>query len=127
MKENGIHIRVADILYGVMKRRVLIIALTAIGLLVGIVFSGISYLRGEMSKEYIVTSSFSVNTQTNSGLFTSGYDFPSYNDIDMAKDIVSAASYVLKSDKMLKATIDSLGLLGVTTKDIADNLKLTQI
>lgn len=126
MENSGIRIRIGDILYGIIKRRVMIVALTAAGLIIGIVLSGISYLRGEMSKEYIISSSFSVNTQTNSGLFTSGYDFPNYNDINMAEDITDAVAYVMKSDKMLAQIIDSLGLLGVTTKDIEDNLELTQ-
>ncbi|HJB14853.1 MAG TPA: AAA family ATPase [Candidatus Blautia excrementipullorum] len=125
MRNNGIHIRIADIIYGIIKRRFLIIGLTVAGLLIGVVLSGISYLQGEMSKEYIITSSFSVNTQTDNGLFTSGYDFPSSSDIDMAKELTETVSYVLKSDKMLDEIIDSLGLLGVTTKDIADNLTLT--
>lgn len=118
MRNNGIRIRVADVLYGIMKHRVLIIALTVAGLLIGVVLSGISYLRGEMSKEYIITSSFSVNTQTGTGLYTSGYDFPNYDDINMAKDLAESVSYVLKSDSMLNEVINSLGLLGVTTKDI---------
>lgn len=125
MRNNGIHIRIADILYGIIKHRLLIIGMTVAGLLVGVVLSGISYLQGEMSKEYLVTSAFSVNTQTDNGLFTSGYDFPSINDIDMSTDLADTVSYVLKSDKMLDEIIDSLGLLGVTTKDIADNLTLT--
>ena len=124
MRNNGIHIRIADIIYGIIKRRLLIIGMTVAGLLVGVVLSGISYLQGEMSKEYIITSSFSVNTQTDNGLFTSGYDYPSINDIDMATDLSDTVSYVLKSDKMLDEIIDSLGLLGVTTKDIADNLTI---
>ena len=124
MRNNGIHIRIADIIYGIIKRRLLIIGMTVAGLLVGVVLSGISYLQGEMSKEYIITSSFSVNTQTDNGLFTSGYDYPSINDIDMATDLSDTVSYVLKSDKMLDEIIDSLGLLGVTTKNIADNLTL---
>lgn len=126
MKNNGIHIRVGDVIYGIIKHRILIIALTVVGLIIGIIISGISYLRGEMGKEYIITSSFSVNTQTNSGLFTSGYDFPNYNDINMAEDIVDAVAYVVKSDKMLTKVIDSLGLLGITTKDIEDNIKFTR-
>lgn len=124
MKRDGI--RISDILYGITKHRVLLSSLTIVGLLVGIVLSGISYLRGEMSKQYIITSSFSVNTQTDSGLFTSGQEYPSYNDINMAEDLAGAVSYVLKSDKMLEEIIDSLGLLGVTTKDISDNLTLQQ-
>lgn len=126
MRNNGINIRISDIIYGVIKRRVLIILLTAAGLLTGIVLSGISYLRGEMSREYLITSSFSVNTQTQSGLYTSGSAYPNYNDINMAEDLVDAVSYALKSDRMLNGIIDSLGLLGVTTSDIGDNLELTR-
>ena len=65
MKKND-EIRVSDILYGIIKHRILIIALTLAGLLVGIALSGISYLRGEMNRQYIITSSFSVNTQNDS-------------------------------------------------------------
>ncbi len=124
MESHGIRVRTGDILYGIMKRRVLIIALTVAGLIIGIVLSGVSYLRGEMSKDYVVTSSFSVNTRTNSGLFTSGYDFPNYSDITLAEDITDAVTYVLKSDKMLTEVIGSLGLADVTAKDIKDNLKM---
>ena len=126
MRNNGINIRISDIIYGVIKRRVLIVLLTAAGLLTGIVLSGISYLRGEMSREYLITSSFSVNTRTQSGLYTSGSAYPNYNDINMAEDLVDTVSYALKSDKMLNSIIDSLGLLGVTTADIGDNLELTR-
>lgn len=126
MENNGIHIRVGDVIYGIIKHRVLILALTVVGLMIGVFLSGLSFLRGEMSKEYMITSSFSVNTQTNSGMFTSGYDFPNYNDINMAENITDAVTYVVKSDKMLTRVIDSLGLLGVTTKDIGDNIKFSQ-
>ena len=68
MRNNGINIRISDIIYGVIKRRLLIILLTVAGLLTGIVLSGISYLRGEMSREYMITTSFSVNMQTQNGL-----------------------------------------------------------
>lgn len=107
MENNGIHIRVGDVIYGIIKHRVLILALTVVGLMIGVFLSGLSFLRGEMSKEYMITSSFSVNTQTNSGMFTSGYDFPNYNDINMAENITDAVTYVVKSDKMLTRVIDS--------------------
>ena len=126
MRNNGIQIRVADILYGIIKHRFLIIALTAAGLAIGVVLSGISYLQGGMSREYVISSSFSLNTQTDTGMFTSGYDFPDYNDITMAEDLVDTVTYVLTSDKVLDEVIDSLGLLGVTNEDISDNLEFSQ-
>lgn len=126
MRNNGIQIRVADILYGIIKHRLLIIALTAAGLAIGVVLSGISYLQGGISREYVISSSFSLNTQTNTGMFTSGYDFPNYNDITMAEDLVDTVTYVLTSDRVLDEVIDSLELLGVTTEDISDNLEFSQ-
>lgn len=125
MKKND-EIRFSDILYGIIKHRVLIIALTIAGLLVGVVLSGISFLRGEMNRQYIITSSFSINAQNESGLFTSGYDFPSHTDITMSEDLAETVSYVLKSDTMLEDIINSLGLLGITTRDIYNNLTLQQ-
>lgn len=126
MRKNGILIRLGDVLYEIAKHRIAIIALTAAGLLIGIALSGISHLRGEISRRYRITCSFSVNTQTNSGLFPSGHDFPNYNDIHMAEDMVGAVPYVFKSDKMLNEVIRSLGLQGITAEDIADNLTLKQ-
>ena len=119
-------IRISDILYGIIKHRILIVSLTVAGLLIGVVLSGISFLRGEMSKQYIITSSFSVNTQTEGGLFVSGEDYPGYNDINMSEDLAGTVSYILKSDMMLEDVINSLELLGVTTKNIYDNLTLHQ-
>lgn len=124
MKNDGI--RISDILYGIIKHRILLVSMTVAGLLVGIVLSGISFLQGEMNKQYIITSSFSINTQNDNGVFTSGQDFPGYNDINMAEDLAGTVSYVLKSDMMLEDIIDSLSLLGVTIKDISDNLTLQQ-
>lgn len=125
MKRND-EFRISDILYGIIKHRILIVSLTIVGLLVGIVLSGISFLQGEMSKQYMITSSFTVNTQTEEGSFTSGFNYPDYNDVNMSEDLVGTVSYVLKSDMMLEDIINSLGLLGVTTSDIYSNLKLQQ-
>ena len=119
-------VRITDILYELIKHRILIVSLTIVGLLIGIVLSGISFLRGEMSKQYIITSSFSVKTQTDKGLFTSGQDFPDYDDVNMSEDLAVTVSYILKSDMVLENLINSLDLLGITTKDIYDNLSLQQ-
>lgn len=126
MRESGIHIRIADIIYGIIKRRFLIIGLAVAGLLVGVVFSCVSYLRGDVTREYLITSSFSVNTQTSGGRYTSGSDIPDSNDIYLAEDLVDAVSYAIRSDRMMNAVIDNLRLLGVTPIDINNNLVLSQ-
>ena len=126
MRDNGIHIRIADIIYGIIKRRFLIIGLAVAGLLIGVVFSCVSYLRGDVTRQYLITGSFSVSTQTQTGRYTSGSEIPNSNDIYLAEDLVDAVSYAIRSDRMMNAVIDTLQLVGVTPDDINKNLSLSQ-
>ena len=52
MRNNGIHIRIADIIYGIIKRRLLIIGMTVAGLLVGVVLSGFPICRRNEQRVY---------------------------------------------------------------------------
>lgn len=119
-------LRVSDILYAIRKHVRLIVLCTAAGLVLGIVLSVISYMRGEMSKQYAITTSIAVTSQNENGLFTAQSDNPNSTDIHLAEDMVDSVIYVLKSDQTLNAAVKRLDLLGVTTKDIANNLNLTQ-
>lgn len=64
-------IRVSDILFAIRKRITLIVILGVIGLVVGIMLGTVSYLRGEMSKQYLITTSIAVTSQNASGMFIS--------------------------------------------------------
>lgn len=119
-------LRGSDILYTIRKHLKLIVLFTAIGLTMGIVLSVISYMRGEMSKQYAITSSIAVTSQNKNGLFTADTNDPNSTDIHLAEDMVDSVIYVLKSDTTLNAAVERLDLLGVTTKDIAKNLELSQ-
>lgn len=120
-------LRVSDILYAVRKHLMLVLVLTAAGLGLGIVLSVASYMRGEMSKQYAITTSIAVTSQNENGLFTTGKsNDPNSTDIYLAEEMVDSVIYVLKSDKTLSAAVDRLDLLGVTTKDIYNNLTLSQ-
>ena len=63
-------LRVSDILYAVRKHVKMIVLFTAVGMAMGIVLSVISFMRGEMSKQYAITSSIAVTSQNKNGLFT---------------------------------------------------------
>lgn len=119
-------LRVSDILYAVRKHVKMIVLFTAVGMAMGIVLSVISFMRGEMSKQYAITSSIAVTSQNKNGLFTAESNDPNSSDIHLAEDMVDSVIYVLKSDVTLNAAVERLNLLGVTTKDIANNLNLTQ-
>lgn len=126
MDNETIQIRVSDLVHAVMKRRILILVLTIIGLAVGILLSVVSYMRGEMSKEYAVTTSFAVVSTTQDGLFTTKTSNPGSTDIYLAENMVDSVIYVMKSDRTLSAAIDRLDLIGISANDIARNLTLRQ-
>ena len=64
-------LRIGDILFALRKRLILIVACTIVGLAIGIMLGLVSYLRGEMSKQYLITTSIAVTSQNANGLFTS--------------------------------------------------------
>lgn len=119
-------LRVSDILHAIGKNKFLIILCTVVGLGFGIVLSVVSYMRGEMRKQYAIKTSIAVTSQNENGLFTAQSNNPNSNDIYLAEEMVDSVIYVLKSDRTLKKAVDHLDLLGVTTKDISDNLIMTQ-
>lgn len=119
-------LRLMDLLFAVRKRAALIIICAAVGLIVGVTLSVVSYMRGEMSKQYAITSSIAVTSQDKNGLFISQSNNPNQNDIYLAENMVDSVIYVMKSDQTLNAAIERLGLLGITEKDIYKNLNMAQ-
>lgn len=125
MIEN-VQIRISDLLHAVFKRRYLILAFTAVGLVIGVLLSIVSYMRGEMAKEYAITSSFAVTSVTEDGLFTTKTNNPNSNDIYLAENMVDSVIYVMRSDRVLNAAIGKLNLVGVSVRDISGNLSMKQ-
>lgn len=119
-------LRISDMLYAIRKRITLIVILAVIGLGVGILLGTVSYLRGEMSKQYLITTSIAVTSQNASGMFTSDMLNPNSTDIHLAEDMVDAVIYVIRSDRTLNEAVEKLNLIGVSAKDIYSNLKVNQ-
>ena len=53
-------LRLTDMLYAIRKRLGLILVCALVGLAVGVLLSVVSYMRGEMSKQYAITSAIAV-------------------------------------------------------------------
>ena len=119
-------IRLSDILFAMRKRMMMIVILGVAGLLLGIILGTVSYLRGEMSKQYMITTSIAVTSQSANGLFTSDMKNPNSTDIHLAEDMVDAVMYVIRSDRTLNEAVEKLELIGVSVKDIYNNLRVTQ-
>lgn len=119
-------LRVTDIIYAVRKHLLLIVLCTGIGLILGITLSVVSYMRGEMRKSYAIKAAIAVTSQNENGLFTTQSNNPNSTDIYLAEDMVDSVIFVLKSDKVLDAAVERLNLMGVSTKDIYNNLVMEQ-
>lgn len=119
-------LRLGDVIHCLRRHIRLILICTLIGLGIGIVLSIVSYMRGEMSKQYAINTTIGVTSQNSNGLFTTQTNNPDDNDIHLAEDMVDSVMYVIKSDKMLNEVVDNTDLLGISTKDIATNLTVTR-
>lgn len=126
MNDEDKGFRVSNIFYYILRGRRLIAICALVGLIVGVIISGINYLRGEMSKEYQITSSIAIIAQTRSGTYASTKNNPDTDDVRLAQEITDSAIYVLRSERTLAAAIESSHLEGITVKDIQSNLTLSQ-
>lgn len=126
MNSEGIQIRIGDLLHTLYKHKMLIFSLTIAGLVLGFVMSGVSYLRGDVSRNYQITASIALNSRVPSGSFASSSAYPTNSDYQLAEDMVTAAMFILSSERTLGDAIDAYKLSGITTGDIRTNLKLSQ-
>ena len=122
---DSIQIRVSDLVYQIKKRWAVILALTVAGLIAGIILTGASYLQGTMTKNYEVTASAVFITKTSGGNFTLDKKDPDISDYRMASEMAQTVRYIVKSDRVLSAVIDKNNLIGITPKDISDNMKVS--
>lgn len=117
-KKKGL--RRSDILYHIIKGWRLIVLFTIIGATIGAVLIGAGYIRGEVSREYRINSSFAVITPKESEIDKKN------NNISVSKSMTATAMYIVKSRKNMKAVVDRLNLRGVSAGDIAGNLSLSR-
>jgi len=124
---NGkLQIRMSDIVFAVKKHLILVIVCMGIGLVAGVCLSVVSYMKGEINKQYAITTDIAVTSQNANGLFTAQSNNPDSADIYLAEEMVDSVIFVLKSDRTLNEAVKKLDLLGVSTKDIANNLSMTR-
>lgn len=127
MNNSSIQLRVGDLLHAIIKNRRMILLTTLAGLLIGVTLSALSFMRGEMSKQYLITASAVVNAENGGGNYPASNNvYPRNEDMTMANGLVESAIYLLQSDRALNQLIDDMNLLGITPKDISSNLTLKQ-
>lgn len=122
---NNVQLRVGDLLYAAFKRWKMILALGLLGFICGFALSGVSYLQGNYTS-YEISCSIAITSQSSTGAFTNNSSYLSTNDFHLAEDMVDAASFVMKSNRVLQAALDSTGLVSVSTKDVYQNLEVSR-
>lgn len=118
-------IRLSDLLYAIAKRWKMILALTVLGIVLGVVLSGISYLQGGYTN-YVIRSSIVITPQSNASIYNGNYGYSAQTDFHFAEEMVDAVRYVLTSDRVLNSAIESTGILAITSSDVSRNLTVSQ-
>lgn len=126
MQNEKIKVRISDIIYVIIKNKRFIAVCALLGLFMGVLLSALGYIRGEMTKQYKITASAAVTAKIENGNYSSRYTDPNKDDLSVARDMTDAAMYVVSSDMAIKATIERMEMVGVSSKSIKSNLKLTQ-
>ena len=116
--------RLTNVFYYLLRGRRLIVLFTLLGLIIGIIFSGVKYLRGQISKEYQVTSSVAVIAQSESINNSIVKKSPDPEDVHIAQELTDTAIIIIKSKVALEKAIDKAGLSGISVSDIQNNLTL---
>lgn len=122
-----LQLSIGDLIYAAKKRWKLILLTTIVGLIIGAALTGVSYLQGAMTKNYNIEASAVITAAGESGKFKErDQTEPARNDFLMSQDMADTVKYILRSDNSLQKVIDDLGLIGISPKDISNNLTVTQ-
>jgi len=112
----------SDILFHIVKGWKIVLICTVVGLIIGVTVIGAGYIRGEVSREYRISTSVAV--------ITSGKEYktatPSETNLNAARSLTESAIYVIKSQRNINAVISDLGLQGVSANDITRNLTVSR-
>ena len=114
----------SDILYHLIKGWRVIAVSTLVGLIAGVALIGVGYIRGEVAKEYRITSSVAIVALNQNNQFTSRSDNPYKSDVEIARNITETSLYIFKSEKNMQDVIDKLSLKNVKAATLSNNLSL---
>ena len=125
MADNKKIIKKSDTFYHIVKGWRIILLFTLIGLIIGVSVIGFGYIRGEMTREYKISTSVVLVALNADGRYTEDTKDPYKSDIEFARGLTSSAIYIIKSRRNMQAVVDSLGLQGVSASSISRNLSVS--
>ena len=125
MNSIGIQLRISDLLFAVQKRWKIIVSLTFLGLVFGLLLSGMNYVQSAM-QSYQINGSFVINAVNSQGKYSGGSLAPSKTDMTLATDLYDTVYYLLRSDRLLYQIINEQQMLGVSASDIRNGLSISR-
>ena len=125
MNSIGIQLRISDLLFAVQKRWKIIVSLTFLGLVFGLLLSGMNYVQSAV-QSYQINGSFVINAVNSQGKYSGGSLAPSKTDMTLATDLYDTVYYLLRSDRLLYQIINEQQMLGVSASDIRNGLSISR-
>lgn len=125
MRRTSIQLRISDLIFALLKRWKLIASLTMLGMVFGLLLSGMSYVQDSVQM-YQISGSLSITTRNANGTFLGNNSVPTQNDVHLAEDMMDAVVYLVKSKRTLDTVISNLEMLGVVSSDIRSNMSTSQ-
>lgn len=125
-RTHGQEVRIRELIYVLLKRRLWIMVCVIIGIVFGLCLSVASYVKAQNIRQYSIKSSIALASQDANGFFSKSSRDPDSTDFHLAEDMVDAATYILMSDGMLNKVIEKVDLLGVSARDIYNSLRMEQ-
>ncbi len=125
MNTIGIQLRISDLLFAVQKRWKIIVSLTLMGLVFGLLLSGMTYVQSAV-QTFQIEGSFAINAVDTQGRYTSNGISPNRTDMTMATEMYDTVYYTLRSDRLLYKIINEQQMLGVSASDIRGGLSISQ-
>ncbi len=122
---NGIQIRISDLIFALQKRWKMILAGTFVGLVFGLMLSAMTFMQSTLTS-YQIAGSFVITTQSPNGLFVNGFTNAGNNDLMLAEDMAEAVLYVVRSHRVISEVITDHQLLGTTVAQMSSALTVTQ-
>ena len=118
MTNDGIQLRLGDILFAIKNRWKMILIFSLVGLILGGIATAVSYLQMNMSQDFEIRGALMTTSIQKDGKYVYGNNYPGMDDVRYATEITDEAVYVLKSEQVIKNAVENLGLIGVTGPDV---------
>lgn len=95
-------------------------------MLVGLVLAGavvlVNVANHVMKPQYTAQMTLAVVSQNNAGGFGYNSSMPDNEDVTAARNMTQTAAYICSGDQVINAAIHKMGMIGVTSKEIANGL-----